>query len=465
MVIFMEKILNDVIKKIKPTVDEQKGMDEAVKKVLEIAERLSKTFSAKPVLCGSVAKGTWIPPGEIDLFLLFSKDLPRKKLKDYGMKLAKDIIAALGGRYRIAYTEHPYITGIIRYNEKNYSIDIVPCYDISPEKIKSAVDRTPHHVKFVQENLKEKQKDDVRLLKKFCIAQECYGADLKVQGFSGYLCELLVIKYGSFEEVVRDASRWEVGVTINGEGKDTSNFKNQALVVIDPVDTKRNVSTAVSPETFYKFAKACKSFEKNPSEKFFEKYLPKPLTVEEVIKLIEKRGTNLYAVRFKKPKVAEDVLYSQLRKFSQRVQEMIEGRDFKILQSEFYCDSSCILILEAEVWEMPKIKKHVGPSVFSNHAKEFLKHYKNFRIFMENSSWATEYHREFSSLLDYLKHSFGKDLNELKARGIPSHIADSISKGHEIFSGEDFLRLTKRMPEDFRAFLRKYFEKNLSLAD
>ncbi len=452
-----------MLKKIKPTDSEQKYMKEATEMVLKTAEHLAKAFSAKPMLCGSVAKGTWIPPGEIDLFLLFQKELPRKKLKDYGLKLAKDIISALGGRFRIAYTEHPYITGMIKHKEKSYSIDIVPCYDISPEKIKSAVDRTPHHVKFVQEKLKEQQKDDVRLLKKFCIVQECYGADLKVQGFSGYLCELLVIKYGSFADTVKSASEWDIGTIING--KCIGNFKDQPLIVIDPVDKSRNVAAALSAETFYKFLKACKHFAKNPSESFFEKQAAKLYMIEEVERIIEKRGTKFFAIRFGKPEVAEDILYSQMRRFSNRVTEMIEGRDFKILGRDFYCNGECILLLEAEIWELPKIKKHIGPNIFSKHAKEFLKHYKNFRLFLENGSWATEYAREFFSLADYLRYSFGKGLKELKARGVPSHIAESIAEKHEIFAGEDFLRFIKRMPDDFRAFLRKYFEKDLNPVD
>lgn len=456
-----EKIMKNVIKKIRPSIEERKEMRNITNKVLEVSEKILTPYSAKPMLCGSVAKGTWIKP-EMDLFLLFNKLLPRKNLEDYGLQAAKDIISALDGKYRIAYTEHPYITGVIKFNKKNYAIDVVPCYDISSEKIKSAVDRTPHHVKFILERLPEGLKNDVRLLKKFCIAQDCYGADLKTQGFSGYLCELLIINYGRFLDVIKNASKWKAGIKIDIINSNSKKFKDP-LVFIDPVDPNRNVAAAVSIQTFYRFVKACKEFLENPSEKFFEKEIIKPYKTEEIEKEMESRGTRWYLIKFKKPDVLDDILYSQMRRCVKRIKDILEDEGFKILRNDFFVNEFCVLIFEMQVWQLPRIKKHIGPNVFSKHADEFLQHYKEHNVFIENDNWITEYQRKHSFVLEFLKDLFSLSENELKENGFPSKIAESIHKHCEIASGGDVIRMIRRSPKDFRVFLRKYFEKDLNI--
>jgi tRNA nucleotidyltransferase (CCA-adding enzyme) len=61
----------------------------------------------------------------------------------------------------------------------------------------SATDRTPF-IHYVKKRLGKTLQDDVRLLKKFMQGIKVYGAEIKTGGFSGYLCELLILHYGSF---------------------------------------------------------------------------------------------------------------------------------------------------------------------------------------------------------------------------------------------------------------------------
>ena len=96
--------------------------------------------------------------------------------------------------YEIRYAEHPYVHGIV----KGVEVDVVPCYRLKDaSRIKSAVDRTPFHHEWLKDRIKGKE-NEVRLLKGFLKANGLYGAEYKVRGFSGYLCELLIMFYGSF---------------------------------------------------------------------------------------------------------------------------------------------------------------------------------------------------------------------------------------------------------------------------
>ncbi|MDD5416758.1 MAG: CCA tRNA nucleotidyltransferase [Candidatus Aenigmarchaeota archaeon] len=310
-------VLRNVLDKIKPKKEERELMDRFVSKVNETAESIGKVYSVKPMLCGSVAKNTWISNKfELDMFLLFTPSTSRKILEERGLEIAEKIIKELNGSFEKKYSEHPYLCATIKFENVKFDVDIVPCYDIKElKKIKSSVDRTPHHVRFVKKNLL--LPDDARFLKQFCKAAGIYGADVKTNGFSGYLCELLIINYGKFENCVKAASKWRAPavVTITNMNKEKlAKTYKVPLIVIDPVDANRNVAAAVSIENFYKFVEASKKFVTNPSEKLFFSDKIKPYSVDEIEKRIENRGTRWYAVRFDKPKVVDDILYPQMRR-------------------------------------------------------------------------------------------------------------------------------------------------------
>lgn len=458
------EVIRQILAKIKPSEEERKQLNEAVEKIMKIAEKSAKIYGMKPMLCGSVAKDTWLSPPEIDLFMLFDETLPRKKLEEYGLQAAKDIFDALGGKCREAYSEHPYLTGLVKIDEKIYMIDVAPAYETSAQNIKSAFDRTPHHVSFILKNLnyKKEQQNEVRLLKKFAIARECYGADLAVQGFSGYLCELLIIRFGTFLNAIEIASQWNAGTVINHIGKKEEKefvLEGEPLIVPDPVDNKRNVAAAVSVETFYRFVKACREFLKTPNAKLFEKDFINPYSIEQAKEKMESRGTRFYALRFPAPKVQPDIYHSQMRKALNRIEEILKKEGFSLVGKDYCTANEVFILMEAETWILPKIKKNVGPSVFSSHAKSFLEHYRDKNIFIENGNWAAILERKYSNLLDVIKDLLNSDM---AAHGIPSNIAKAM-KNCEIIEDYEFRKFVARMPEDFRVFLRKYFEKDLNV--
>lgn len=456
----MKMNLNKVIKGIRPSDKEEGEMKDFIERLLDASRKLSK--DVKPIICGSVEKDTWLSKKyELDLFLMFKPEIDKKELEKRGLELAKNIVKTLKGRHQIAFAEHPYLRGWVG----KFQIDIVPAYEIeNPENIKSAVDRTPHHVRFVKSNLRNP--DEVRLLKQFCIANKCYGADVKTLGFSGYLCELLIIKYGSFMECVKDASKWRAGRTMtfdNLSKEEAARRFKGPLVVIDPVDKNRNVGAAVSIEKFCMFVKACKDFIESPKEVFFFRKPLKPYSGAEISMKIKKRGTKWFLVSFEKPKVIEDVLYPQMRRCSKAVEKMLDQNDFKVLRSDFYCNKECILIFEMENCETTKVWKNVGPDVYSKHAEEFLKHYRNEKVFIEDEKWVVENEKEFTEALQFLKSLFRRPEKELLEKGIPSKIAPLIRKS-KISDGDNAIKAMKKLPDDFRVFIREYFEKDLNVA-
>jgi len=462
-----DKILKQALKKIRPSPEEKRQMKKALDNIIDISKPIAKKFNARPMICGSSIKNTWLAGrNEFDLFILFPKSLPKTKLKDYGLAVGKEIIESLKGKYVIAYAEHPYLRGKLRYEGTDYDIDIVPAFDVKdPTKIKSSVDRTPHHVDFVKKNMQ--LSDEARLLKGFTKGIRVYGADVKTQGFSGYLCELLSINYGRFKNCIKDAATWRapIVISINTKIKKEEAYKKfkAPLIVIDPVDPNRNVAAAVSVESFYNFVSGCKDFLKNPSSKYFFPDRIKPYTLSEISKEIRKRGTRWYMIKFKRPDVIDDTLWPQLRRSLNTIEKKLEESGFRTIRKDAWADDKlCVLAFETDIWLVPRIMKNIGPNVYSKHAENFLKHYNEYKIFIEGDNWVVEKEREFITAYDLLKHLLKGSAEDLKKRGIPSKLTENMTKSR-VISGPDVVRSIGDLPVEFRVFMKEWFERDIDL--
>jgi len=466
-----QKILDDILKDITPKKGEKERLENLSKKALGIARIEASRYGAKAILAGSITRDTWLPDkNEFDIFVLFPESLPLKKLEEYGLKIGKSVIKKLKGKYRIEYAQHPYVSGLVDRTD----IDIVPCYEVtSPDRLKSAVDRTPFHVKYIEQKLPLKLSGDVRLLKHFCKANEIYGADAKTEGFSGYVCELLILKYGSFVDALKAVERWNPGEVIDLENfysKDVyrdlrRKFNGEALILIDPIDKDRNAGAAVSARSFYILKKIAGEFLKRPNEKLFFEKEYKSITEHELITYQMNRRTELILVKFKPPDMVPDILWPQLRRFSDRLQSILEETryEFKVLRKGEYTNERdlAVVLLEMEVSKLPKIQKRIGPKIFDfDDSERFLKKYsKPYNgPFIEKNYWVVEIKRKFLAGRDKLVDSLKKNVKNLKDKGIPNYIAEQ-NKTFEIISdNEGIMKLVKK-DSGFGVFLRKYFEK------
>jgi tRNA nucleotidyltransferase (CCA-adding enzyme) len=427
--------------------------------------------NAYAIIAGSLTRNTWLPgKTEFDIFILFPKDMARDKMEKAGLEIGKLTVKILKGKHRIEYAEHPYVCG----HMKGYHTDIVPCFDIkSTEHLKSSVDRTPFHVRYIEKNFPLELSNEARLLKQFCTAQKVYGADSKTEGFSGYVCELLTIKYGSFLNALKAAAGWHAGYIIDIEnfykkgdyGELKKRFKHQPLILIDPTDAKRNTAAAVSPRSFQTLCSAAREFLDKPSEKMFFPKKKKPLKLSELKKLQKKRDAEMILIKFKSPKVVPDILWPQLRRFAHRIEAILKDHEFDVLRKGVYTNESdlVVVLLEMESCVLPSVRKHVGPSIFDESgSKNFVKKYKGRAVagpFVEGQYWVVELNRKFRTAEEQLKSSLGDSVKILKAKGIPSHIATSIAKKYTLVTDTNKIIAISKKDKNFGIFLRDYFEK------
>lgn len=465
------RILKRVLKRIVPKQKEAKKLKALADKVLKIVDKEASKYSAYAIIAGSLTRDTWLPgKEEFDVFILFPPSTPKDKLEKAGIEIGKKAIKKLHGKHRIEYAEHPYVCGDV----KKMHMDIVPCYEIeSTDQLKSSVDRTPFHVRYIEKTLPPEIVDEVRLLKQFCRAQDVYGAEAKTEGFSGYVCELLTIRYGSFLGVLEAAAAWRAGCVIDIENfyrKEQYHdlkrrFMHQPLIIIDPTDLRRNAAAAVSPKSFQTFRSAARKFLEKPSESMFFPVGGKPLKTSELKKLKKRRDTELILIKFKPPGVVPDILWPQLRRFAQRVESILRENEFAVMRYDVYTNENdlAVVLLEMESCTLPAVRKHIGPSIFDDDgSKNFIKKYKDRAIngpFVEGQFWTVELERNFRTAKEKIEDSLKDPLKILKAKGIPSHIATQIAKRYTLVTDIKKIAALAKKDKNFGIFLRDYFEK------
>lgn len=472
MVLDYKRVLNEVLKEITPKPEEKKKMISLAKGVVYLAKKEAARYKGKPMLAGSLTRDTWLPgKREFDVFILFPPKLDIKKFEKFGLEVGKQVIKKMNGTFVVEYAQHPYVSG----NVQGVRIDIVPAFEIKDTKdLKSAVDRTPFHVRYIEKKLSKQSSKEVRLLKQFLNSNGLYGADAKTEGFSGYVCELLIIKYKKFLEVLKNSMQWEPGIVVDLEnhhqkseyGKLKKIFKDQTLILIDPTDKARNTGAAISSFNFYKFKKLSCEFLKNPKREFFFAQHTDPINENDIVSLQLKRRTAIMLVTFKTPDVVPDILWPQLRRFADRMKSILEEvkYEFKVFGSDVYSQKEySAILLEMEVSKLPSVQKRIGPSVFdARDAENFVGKYKKQALagpYIEDGFWVVEVGRKFMSAREKLEDSLKANENSLKSKGIPNFIASQLAKEFEIVTEtQKMIDLVKKDPE-FGIFLRKYFEK------
>ena len=260
----MNKIEKQVLKKITPTHEYREKVKEIVEEIRIILKKEIKKrkLPATIQLVGSIAKDTYLQNNmDIDFFICFPTNFKKEEIAKHALSIGKSFLK----NTEESYAEHPYLRGYY----KEFYTEIVPCYKIeNAEQKLSAVDRTPLHTKYVIDNITQSQKQEVRLFKQFLKGINCYGAEAQIQGFSGYLCEIIILYYKTFDNTIKKASRWEKQIKLSLTTKDFLDF-DTPLVFIDPVDSNRNVASVLTKEKFDLFVKACREYIKNPKYTFF----------------------------------------------------------------------------------------------------------------------------------------------------------------------------------------------------
>jgi tRNA nucleotidyltransferase (CCA-adding enzyme) len=307
------------------------------------------------VFGGSFAKGTWLPGhADIDIFVKIRPSVGIEKFEEMGREIGSEALKSYGPKLR--YSDHPYVEVFV----KKVRVNVVPCYDVEQGKWQSAADRSPFHTRYISSNFDDEKRRQARLLKKFLKSVGIYGAEISTEGFSGYVSEVLVLKYSSFENLLRAAADWQERqiIAVSDYDSDFVRVSNSPVIIIDPVDSRRNLGTAISPESVAKFMLAARKFLEKPSLDFFKEGKYRRGT----IKLLP----NVLVVEFSHKKKSPDIIWGQLKRSLSAIAKQLELAHFEVLRSSCVTDekSSAAIAFLLESITLPPYTKRKGPEVF-----------------------------------------------------------------------------------------------------
>lgn len=459
--------IQEVTKKVLPKITpkkEERAKVEALSRKLEqkiVAACKSEGISAVVRVEGSVAKDTWLSENpDIDVFMRLPTSIPRKNLGDVGLKIARK--AAGNARQVERFAEHPYLEVFV----DGYRVDIVPCYDAKLGEWQSATDRTPYHTDYIKARLNKKLLGDVRLLKRFMQGIDVYGAEIKVGGFSGYLCELLTMNYGSFDGVLGAFAGYNRQVVIDIEGfygqrsKELALLFPEPLVIVDPVDKGRNVASAVQPQKLYTFIGAARAFLKKPNENFFFAPEGQSMSAVRIKRNLKNRGSSTVFLVINQLNAVPDVLWGQLYRSQRSLRKLIELNDYKVLKDAVWSNEKnrSIFVFELEQHLLPNVKKHLGPPLErKEECEKFLAKYSvSKRVvsgpYVEDGRWMVMVPRKNMDATALLQEKLA---DGGKNAGVAELIAKSIRKGFKVLFNEEVLTVYKR-EGDFALFLTDF---------
>lgn len=442
-------LLEVVLQKIKPTSKERERLNSVVGEIIARVEGLArnKELECETLLVGSAARGTWLA-GDHDLDIFIGVAV------DSDLHRALELARAAFPIYQERYAEHAYVHAIF----EGFEVDLVPFYLVEDaSRIKSAVDRTPFHSRYVSAKIKDLE-DEVLLLKQFMKGTGVYGSELRVCGFSGYLAELLIIRYGSFVEVLRAAASWSPGVTIDLE-KHAVQLHEDPLVLVDPVDPKRNVAAALSLDKMFQFSAASRCFIKSPDQNFFFPREVDPLSDQELLSRIEDRKSTLILIELVAPDMVEDVIYPQLRKAEQSICSLLDRNDFSVLRSDVHWHQDKLriwMLFELEVGYLPSVKRHIGPPIWQEyHVDRFLSHHRQTLSgpYIDEGKVVVEVNRNCNTATQLLR-------SQICNLSLGKHLKLQFEKGYKLYVGRELLEIDGL---EFRRFMARYFSRRLNI--
>ncbi len=415
----INQILKEQIELIRPDKATLSNIQKITKEFCsELKKKLNKRkIKAEIFIGGSLAKNTLVKKNkyDVDIFVRFDNKYEDKKI-------SKLLGSVLGKKSKKVHGSRDYY----QISENGIIIEIIPVLKVSiPAKAQNITDLSYSHVSYILKKIKKNKRlsDEIMLAKTFCYAQNCYGAESYIHGFSGYALELLVCYYGNFLKFIKVVSKSNIKNKIIIDSAGFYKNKNEVLrelnkskldspiIVIDPTFKERNALASLRNKTFLKFKSACLDFLRNPNAKFFEKK-----DIGEVLK--KKYKEKLKRVSVKTTKQKGDIAGSKSEKFFRFFVHKL-AREFKIKKSEFNYNEEKNIAYFYFVLDKKKDEIVKGPHVTKvedltgfkkKHKKAFIKNHFAYVQVQHNLS--------FEKFFNMFKKKYKKVIKEMDMKEI-----------------------------------------------
>ena len=276
----------------------------------------------------------------------------------------------------------------------------------------------------MMKNLNENMKNEVKVLKKFLKSNKIYGAEIARQGFSGYISEVLIYNFKTFENLIEKMCNIKENQVIGITNKkfDTS------IVIVDPIDKNRNLAAAISNQNIGKFVMLCRAFQNNPKISYFK---------IQKSKISKKFWKNLLSVRFDFSDRSPDIIWGQVKRASSTLATQLDLGGFNVLRNGAFVEKKqAYLFFMLKEIEISKIHSKIGPEFFrkdatDNFVKKNISSTEMIWINHENKIISLE-NRKYIEADKFLQFIIKTNLD----KGIPKGLKKDFQKGFKIFVGK-----------------------------
>ena len=451
----IDKIISSVLENIQPSKEDIQKAKSIEKQIINEIKSYKIPQIIDVRTGGSFAKDTNLQHDmDIDIFIIIDKNTNEQDFEQIALDVGFKSLKKYNPTTR--YSEHPYVEGFAKIDSKTIEqirLNIVPCYNVEKGYWKSAADRSQYHTKYMQKMLKPEQKNQVRILKIFLKGIGVYGAELSTSGFSGYVTEVLVLKFGNFKNVIRNfASLKKKGEIIS---IDNNIFTDQIyekfqspIIIIDPIDHNRNLGAAISPQSLSKFIFGARTFLANPSPIFFNLNQKNKIILDSnEIKNIEQLLPHILVLEFNFRRRSPDILWGQLKKLSKSITRHFNDNEFTTLKNGCFIDNTdnAKLIFLLSSLTLAPFVENSGPSIFmEKEINHFLKKNRSKSAVLwirEDMKISCLRKRKIINAIEFLEKSLNfeknDDVSDDKGKstiGIPNGLINDLDKGFKIYT-------------------------------
>ena len=385
------------------------------------------------VFGGSFAKGTWLRNStDIDIFIKFNSGIDYDHFETYGKEIGMQSLMEYSPYLR--YADHPYVEVIV----DGIKVNVVPCFDVPFGRWKSAADRSPFHTSYMVTNLDQDQKNQVRVLKRFLKSLNIYGAEISTEGFSGYVCEVLILKFGTFLSTIEFFSKYNENGLIIRIDKATipqnrhNDLHNSFIVILDPIDQNRNLGSAISTRSVATLIQASRKFMINPNTKYFS--ANNNFAVED--RLRNSLSSCILIIEFRYTHRPADVIWGQLKKLTKSIVRFSESYGFKILKSTCSVnekENHCVITLLLESATISSLSIKVGPEILRKQdVEKFIEANEQSPLKWIDNDSVTKclFFRNYTDIKKYLESAFA---NNPTLIGIPRGLKTDLINSYNLY--------------------------------
>ncbi|MBI2665450.1 hypothetical protein HYX12_02405 [Candidatus Woesearchaeota archaeon] len=388
------KVTKKVLENISPSETEKKEFQTVVSHFLRKLNSILP--DAQAILGGSGAKLTWLSGNkEVDVFVQFNYHKFSERSEELSSILEKLLKSAFP---KNKITKLHGSRDYFQVQIDSFIFEVLPILKITKaQQAKNITDISPLHAVWVGKHLKNK--GQVLLAKQFCKANGLYGAESHIQGFSGYVLEILIAFYKDFEALLKASLKWKDKEVIDPEKYypkgDASFYLNKSkqlspIIVVDPVDKNRNAAAALSLEKLQLFQKLAKGYLTSPDRQYFIKQ-------DFDLETLKSLGGNIAVIEVVPLAGKRDVIGSKLLKSFEFLRKSLAP--FSIKKAGWEWDKFYFVLGKRE---LPKEEIRKGPPVgMTEFAQDFKK--QNPEHFIQDGRIMAKVKVKYPKLGDFVK--------------------------------------------------------------